>query len=1146
MTFQKKSLRSSTEKNLRKWSFSSFSKRRNKKHRPKRHIPWLKILMILVLLGVFFIILGVYILSKTLLKDLPPITRESLIFSESTILYDSTGEEKLYTVHGDLNRKVVSIDDMSPHITSGMLAAEDDQFFTHSGFDIGGIIKAGCHEVLGNMGGLCPPRGGSTITQQMIKNFFLTSDRTMARKLREIVLAYKIEQEYSKEEILEIYLNGISFGSNLGGVEIASDAFFNKSAKDITPAEAAVLASMPQAPTRYSPFGENVRSRLLLSTEVVVANKIRTLEDLNSYDEDSWELGLIGQEVELYDGAKVYLSGRADWVLSRMNQLGYITQEQFEEGKEELKNMTFEKYRAEITAPHFVMWVRDTLEEKFGTDLVEHGGLKVITTIDMDMQQKAEEAIANQRERNAETYDANNAALISLDPKTGDVKAMVGSADYWDDEIDGKVNVLLNKRLPGSSFKPIAYAAAFVYEKLTPATVLFDVETDFGNDWVPKNYNGRFSGPVTVRYALGQSLNIPAVKATIIAGPDKVYELATQMGISFDFDSDFYGAAISLGGAEARPMDMASAFSTFANGGRRITPNPLLRVEDRYGNILFSAEENINLEIEEEGGELREAKEVDEEENQVLDEGVAYLIADMLSDPTVRGSGWNERLQLAGRENLVKTGTADKKVNDEAYPADCWTIGGVPQLMTAVWTGNTKGQVLAKSASGYGLAAPIWKSFMESALEGVEPKDFEIPSSVRRIQVSKLTGFLPPEGMPESLVTEDLVASMNTPWKTDDSLSFIEIDSVSRKLPTEYTPRESIIRVPVLKMHSYFPTWGTWENPVQDWLSAGASAYLERLGVGGDVLFAAPTEYDDVHTPVTLEGAPTVQITSGKNVSSPQTTVLVDITAENGFEKILFSWNDRLLKSFTTQQNAYIIPVPPSASGLNTIKAEVFDKYSLSGTDFIDVRIEKDTTGPNLTILSPQDGSSLSAGAFISFSARAIDDAGAVQKVSFLVDGKSVGTDVRLYDEASTSSYEYIWQSPSEAGAHTLEVVATDVVGNRTSKEVSFTLNSRTVDSLFAVFSPKTGSMYACSTSVPVSIGISADMKDNFERLEIIAEDASRRQQVISSFTKVPVSGFFDTTFAPAECGEWKIFARVYVANGNRRTSGKATVTLQE
>ena len=1124
MPFQKKALRRNTEKNLRKWSFSAFSRRRKR----RRHIPWLKIIIWFILFGILILALTAYILSQTILKDLPKIDEKNLIFSESTVLYDRSGTHKLYTVHGDLNRKIISIDDISKHIVSAVLAAEDDAFFSHSGFDVGGIIMAFCHEAFGNLGGLCPKRGGSTITQQMVKNFFLTPERTITRKLREIVLAYKIEKKYSKEKILEIYLNGISFGSGLGGVEIASQAFFTVSAKDVSPAQAAVLAALPQAPTRYSPFGPNAYSHLLLSQEVIREHKIQTLKELNAYPKQAWRRGLIGKDVTLYNGAKVFLPGRADWVLSRMHDLGFITDEQFNEGKKELNAMTFTKHRTEIFAPHFVMWVRDHLEKKFGADLVEHGGLKVITTLDMDMQKAAEESIVAQREKNKEVYQADNAALIAIAPKTGEVQAMVGSADYWDDDIDGKVNILLSKRLPGSSFKPIVFAAAFLYAGLSPATVLFDVETDFGNNWVPKNYNGLFSGPISIRRALGQSLNIPAVKAAIIAGPEKVYDLAIDMGIAFDFDADFYGAAIALGGAEARPVDMARAFSTFVNGGNRIEATPLLRVEDRFGNILYSAENN----------------KPSEEEN-VLDPGVAYLIADMLADENARGAGWNARLQLEGRRNIAKTGTSDKKIKGKAQPADAWTIGGTPSLITAVWAGNTKGGALHPKASGFALAAPIWKTFMETVLEGVDPEEFDVPSSVRRIQVSKLSGLLPFEGMPESLIDEDLVASINTPKKEDTSLSFVEIDSVSKKLPTEYTPEESIVRVPVLNMHSYFPKWDAWEKPVQEWLSANAQSYLEKLGVTGEVLFAMPTEYDDVHTPVTLESAPHVRITSGNVVSSPKTTVGVDVSAENGFEKIVFSWNGRLLKSFTSQQDAYIIPVPPSATGKNVITAEVFDKYSLSGSDSITVTIQKDTTGPELTILNPQPNATLSAGAFITFTVRSVDTQGAVQKVSFFVDGKAIGTDVRLYDNASTDIYKYIWQSPDQEGEHTLTVIAFDIAGNKTTQKVRFSLVSRTVDSLFALTLPKNGSTFSCTAAVPISIGISPEMRDVFKKMEIRAIDNKGKQHTIATFTKIPASAFFETTFRPNRCGTWKIFARVYLEGGKRRTSGRVTVTLQ-
>lgn len=1131
--FQKKSLNRDPQKALRMWSFS---KKGRSSFRKKRKFPWKIILLVLFFLFLLGVGFAYFLFSKYILADLPDINDErNLIFSESTVLYDKTGEEKLYTVHGDENRNIVPINEMSKHIVSAMLAAEDDQFFRHAGFDIGGITKAFCHEFFGNLGGLCPPRGGSTITQQMIKNFVLTSERTIIRKGKEIVLAYRIEKKYSKEKILEIYLNGISFGSNISGVEVASQAFFQVPAKDVSPAQAALLASMPQAPSRYSPFGPNVRSHILLTDEELIEKNIITLEELQS-NNDYWQYGLLGQNITLAGGDEVFLAGRANWVLNRMHTLGYITEEQKEEGEKEMLEMTFEPYRTKLVAPHFVMWVREQLVEKFGEELVEHGGLKVITTIDLKKQAAAEEAIAERKEKNLKSYNAKNAALIAIHPKTGEVESMVGSSDYWDDEIDGKVNILLKKRLPGSSFKPIVFAAAFASGKLSPASVLFDVETNFGNGWTPNNYDGYFRGPVTIRKALGNSLNIHAIKAAIIAGPEKVYDLATHMGILFDFDSDFYGAAIALGGAEARPLDMASAFATFANGGKKIEPNSILLVEDRFGNILYSAQSE-------------EVASHEEKSDQALDAGVAYLIADMLSDQTVRGPGWNDRLQLEGRKNIVKTGTADKKVDGKPQPADCWTIGGTPSLMTAVWTGNSRGEVMASEASGYATAAPIWHSFMSTVLAEEEPEEFEIPETVSRIQVSKLSGLLPSEGMAESLITDELFARVNMPQKEDTSLSFVEIDSVSGKLPTEYTPQETIVRRPVLNMTSYFPNWEAWEKPVQEWLSGNAGGFLNNLGISGDILMAAPTEYDDVHTPVTLESAPTVSFvspSSSGNVSSPKTTVLMNISAENGFQKIVFSWNGRVLKSFTTKQEAYIIPVPPSARGTNVIQAEVFDKYSLSGNTSVQVKIKEDTTGPSLSILYPSAGEKISTGAFVTFSVRAVDKEGAVQKVDFFVDGKRIGSDVRLYDESSGSEYEYIWQSPNEPGEHELKILATDVSGNKTSKNLNFSLVKRSVASLFSVASPKTGSTFGCNDSVSTVIGISQDMTDTFDHLEIIAEDSKRQQTTIANFIKVPASGFFETKFQPKECGEYIIFAKVFLENGVRRTSGKARITLEE
>ncbi len=1119
--FKKKSVRRNPEESLRKWSFARI---KEQSWSPRKDISWKRIFFLGVLFCISFGILLFSILLLVILKDLPPIDEEKLIFSESTVIFDSTGKTQLYSVHGDQNRKIVPIEEMSHNIVSAIMAAEDDQFFAHTGFDIGGITMAFCHEILGNMGGLCPPRGGSTLTQQLVKNFFLSSERTLTRKLRELVLSYKIEKKYPKSKILEIYLNGISFGSNLSGVETASQAFFKTSVRNLSPAQAAVLAAIPKAPTKYSPFGENVYSRILLSKEVVQKNGFTSFDQVDSYGDNTWRQGLIGKEIELADGATDYFPGRSDWVLWRMNDLGFLSDEKFKASKKELRQMRFDEFRQTIIAPHFVMWVRNQLEEQFDSELVERGGLKVYTTLDLSLQKKAEEAISKNIQRNTEEFQAKNAALVSVDPQSGYVRALVGSVDYWNEEIDGKVNVILKKRLPGSSFKPIAFAAAFLTGKLSPASVLFDVKTDFGDGWVPQNYNGKFQGPVSLRIALGHSLNIPAVKATIIAGVQNVYDLATRMGVHFDFDSDFYGAAIALGGAEARPLDMALAFSTFANGGKKIEPITILRVEDRYGNLLYSAEQE------------------NQPPEEVLDSGVAYLIADMLSDTAARGPGWNSRLQLSGRENIAKTGTADKKKNDVPWPADCWTIGGTPQLMTAVWTGNTTGEVLGRRASGFEIAAPIWHQFMSDALEDEPVENFDVPSTVSRLQVSKLSGLLPIPGTKQNLITSEIFANLNIPNTNDSSLSFVEIDTVSGKLPTEMTPKAAREEKAVLNMHAFYPDWPKWEDPVQEWIQEHKEEFLQKFDIGNDILSEVPTERDDVHTKKTKKMSPTVSFVSpapGGTVAAPKSTIVLDVTAKNGLEKIVFQWNGRIIKSFNTMDTSFVIPIPRSATDTNTITVQVVDSLLYTIEKSIEVNIGKDTDKPEVSILRPKKHESIPGGSTIMFSAEASDKIGAIQKVEFYIDGKKVGADL-------FTPYQQKWESPNVSQEHSLRVVAYDRAGNTATKSVPFEVQKRALSKTFGISSPEEGASFPCSTSEVIVASINEDMRGDFESLEIWAENPSRGKMKISEFFKLSTTGFFETNFSPQVCGQWKFYVKAILAGDSRRTSSKVSVEFQD
>ncbi|QQS59121.1 transglycosylase domain-containing protein [Candidatus Peregrinibacteria bacterium] len=1118
--FQKKSLRRNAHETIQKFSFASLA--HQKKQKPPRSF-W-KIVSSLFLLFFSLGLIGLSVLLFVVLKDLPDVSNpEALLFSESTVIYDREGKVQLYAIHGDQNRRILPIQNINQNMINAILSAEDDAFFTHDGFDFGGISMAFCHEIFGNLGGMCPQRGGSTITQQVIKNFFLTPERTIVRKLREIVLAYKIEHQYSKEEILGLYLNGISFGSAFHGVETASQAYFSISASELSPAQAAILASLPKEPTRLSPYGEQAFSHVLLDPEIIQKNNLETFDDVNAFSADSWRAGLVGREIPLANGKTAYFEGRSDWVIKRMHSLGYLSDAKYEQAQEELKIITFSEYREAITAPHFVMWIRQQLEEKYGPDLIQRGGLRVITTLDVGMQEKAEEAIQKSRQKNTEQYKAKNAALVAMDPQTGEIRALVGSADYWDKEIDGNVNVILKKRLPGSSFKPIDYAAAFLAGKLSPASILFDVETDFGNGWKPKNFDGTFRGPVSVRKALGNSLNIPAIKATIIAGPEKVYEMATNLGIHFDQEPDFYGAAIALGGAEARPLDMAVAYSAFVNGGYLREPVGILRVEDRSGNILFSAKH-----------------EVPQEEEPVLNPAVSYLVADMLSDPNARGPGWNSRLQLPGRWNIVKTGTADKKVKDVAFPADCWTIGGTPDLITAVWTGNSTGEVLGSRASGFEIAAPIWYSFMTEAFQGIPSNRPPLPQGITSVLVSKLSGLLPSEGFPKSLLIQETFATANIPSTEDTSLSFVEVDSISGKLPSTFTPKDAIEKRAVPNLHSYYPDRPEWENPVQEWLTKNRETFLTELGIGEDISATIPTEQDDVHTQKTRENAPRVSFvnpTEGGNVSAPRMAISIDANIPNGFHSVRFFVDDRLLKSFDAPEEQYVIPIARSASDKIRLRVEVQDTLLYSGSAEITVSPKKDTSPPDVSITVPHPNESFSGGTSLLFSADAVDIFGAVQKVEFFVNNERIGADL-------FAPFEWEWESPNTDAEYVLLVVATDYSGNQMESSAPFRIRKTETSETFKIRTPQNGSIVSCGESIRLEAGTDTELRNDFDHLELWGEGNGEKKR-IANFSELTATGIFTATFSPEKCGEWRFYLKAFRKNASPRISGRISVRFQ-
>ncbi|KKQ14775.1 MAG: hypothetical protein US25_C0020G0015, partial [Candidatus Moranbacteria bacterium GW2011_GWE1_36_7] len=472
----------------------------------------------LYLFGVGFLsVVGIFLYFA---KDLPSANSvDAKLIAQSTKIYDRTGEHLLYDVHGEEKRTVIPFNQIPENVKYATISLEDQEFYSHFGVNPKAILRSAFKDII--KGGAA--QGGSTITQQFIKKSLLTDEKTITRKIKEVILAIELEQKYSKDEILEMYLNQIPYGSSAYGIEAGAQTFFSKSAKDLTLAEAALLASLPNAPTYYSPFGSH--------TDALV--------------------------------------GRKNSALQKMSDQGYITQEQADEAKKVNILSEIAPRQDNIQAPHFVMYVKEYLEQKYGEQAVEQGGLKVFTTLDWDKQQSAEKAVIEGAAKNV-SQNAKNAALVASDPKTGHILAMVGSKNYFDKAIDGQVNVALADRQPGSSFKPYVYLTAFT-KGYTPETLLYDVATNFstdeGKDYKPQNYDGKFHGPLQMKNALAMSLNIPAVKTLYLAGVKDSINLAKGLGIKGLNQPERYGLSLVLGGGEVTLLDHVNAYGALAAGG---------------------------------------------------------------------------------------------------------------------------------------------------------------------------------------------------------------------------------------------------------------------------------------------------------------------------------------------------------------------------------------------------------------------------------------------------------------------------------------------------------------------------------------------------------------------------------------------------
>lgn len=771
--------------------------------------------------------------------------------ASSTKIYDRTGEILLYDINQNVKRTNIPLSEMGDNIKNATIAIEDSSFYTHKGIRISSIIRAALSNVL-NIG---KTQGGSTITQQLVKNTLLTPKKTITRKIKEWVLAIKIEKQLIKDEILEAYLNEAPYGGTIYGVEEASRNYFGKKPKDLDLAEAAYLAAIPQSPTVLSPYGKN----------------------------------------------KEKLDNRKNLVLSRLYDLKYITENQYNSAKNE--TVTFlPQSNSGIKAPHFVFFIQEYLQEKYGEDVLQTGGLKVTTTLDYELQAKGEEIVKNGALSNEKNWNGSNAALVAIDPKTGQILTMIGSRDYFDKNIDGNYNVATARRQPGSSFKPFIYAMAF-NKGFTPDTVLFDLPTEFsttcntygtplpGHDqsscYKPDNADGKFRGPVSLRTALGSSINIPAIKLFYLVGTKDALNIAEEMGISTLTDINRYGLTLVVGGGEVSLLDMTSAYSVFANNGTRNPYSGILKIEKSDGEVLEEFKENPR---------------------EVLPKNTALTISDVLSDNNARIPMFGANSPLNIPNVAAKTGTTNNN-------KDAWTMGYSTSIAVGVWVGNNDNKPMKKG--GAALAGPIWRNFMLEALKKLPADQFEKPNLAVDVKTVKpvLRGY----------------------WQGNEHYF---IDKISGKLATENTPTETLEEKVITNVHSILywvnkddingaaPTnpsndsqFNHWDIPIQNW-------WAQNRNYHPTVTWAnKPNTTDDIHSAV---NQPTISITEPDPTTIYPTDSKIELKVSSSgtyqLKKIDVFTNGSFLGTANYPFNFSFVPNEiPNMSAENEIKVIAYD-----------------------------------------------------------------------------------------------------------------------------------------------------------------------------------------------------------------------------
>jgi membrane peptidoglycan carboxypeptidase len=961
---------------------------------------------------------------------------EALFATQSTVILDRNGTE-LYRLFSEQDRTYVRGAEISPFIKNATVAIEDERFFNRGTcFDVIGFARAALSQIA--------PRffirsGGSTLTQQFAGNALVGRQRSILRKLRELMLSCQLERRFTKDQLLELYLNWIPYGYNAYGVEQASKNYFGIHAKDVSLAQATVLAALPQRPTYFSPYGKHLNTSLTSAIEhKVLSGAITRREDI---PDSAIVIGLIGRRYGS-GASSIYIGGRTDQVLSNMLKQGKITAVEEEQALRDLQTIVIAPERQDIRAAHFVLGIQKQVQDDLGIDehILEQGGFRITTTIDWNLQQIAEKTMLSHKDDLVKRFGAHNAALVALSPVTREILAYVGNIDYSDEEHEGKIDMARSPRQPGSSFKAFTYLAAFE-QGYGPGSPVYDVPTKFGEDQ-PQNFDGTFWGLVSMRRALAGSRNIPAIKAFFLGGGEQaLLDVAARVGVTTPKDAktalrkdnpDFdYGWPLAIGAAETPLIEMVQGYATIADGGVFLPTVSILKITDKDGNIRYMKQETPP--------------------QQMVDQRITAQVTSILSDASARPANeyWKNILSVPGFAAAAKTGTSNKCLERDTKknctlrrPESTWTIGYTPSIAVGVWVGNATSQSLFEKADGLTTAAPIWHDFMVGAMRKMKDPATSFPEPARMSHplISRLSGQLASACTPVDMRTTDLFLEEKTPITEDPACILVTVDKVTGLLSSPACPPDATEQRAFFVPKSELPDrWPLWEQGVQEWAAKQMAVWSATPDHSGSLLplpLAPTKECDPTLTPG-RDSKPEVELLSpsaGSMVPYPIFAPEVRVSSKSPITQVQYSIDGKVAGTFTTEPYQGPIRTPRSLDkdGTHTLTVTVTDTYFNTATATASFRFGTDASAPTVQWLEPKEGAMFFSGDTVTLKASAEDSAG-IELVQFFLDDT-------LLTSKREPPFTASFPLKTTVGPHTLRVTAKDNAGNQSEASIKITV----------------------------------------------------------------------------------------------------------